>query len=151
HPELPGLPLVQLHARLENKLPTPEVFYVLVADLCRNGFVKVGVSIQQAGHRPALPQHLQSAGAKIRAALSAKPFEPPSRKELTPDGLAQQALRFLRDTGEVVELGDELVLLTDSFGRMKETIVKFIREKGPATVSDLRQRLGTTRRIIVPL
>jgi hypothetical protein len=34
---------------------------------------------------------------------------------------------------------------------MKEAIVGRIREKGPATVSDLRQLLGTTRRIMMPL
>ena len=65
--------------------------------------------------------------------------------------LAQQALRFLRETGEVVELSDDVVLTAESFARMREGIVKFIRDKGPATVSDLRQMLGTTRRVIVPL
>ena len=51
----------------------------------------------------------------------------------------------------MIELGEEVVLLTDSFTRMKEAVVKFIRDKGPATVSDLRQMLGTTRRIMMPL
>src|SRR5258706_252022 len=113
--------------------------------------VKVVGAIRRDDYRPALPLPLQAAGARIRAALAAKPFEPPSRKELAPDGIALQALRFLRETGEVIELGEELVLRTDSFTRMKEVIVTFIREKGPATVSDLRQSLGTTRRVVMPL
>lgn len=33
---------------------------------------------------------------------------------------------------------------------MKAAVIQFIRERGPATVSDLRQTVGTTRRIMVP-
>jgi selenocysteine-specific elongation factor len=48
-------------------------------------------------------------------------------------------------------LGDEVVLLAEQFARAAEAIKKHIRERGPATVSDLRQLLGTNRRVIVPL
>jgi selenocysteine-specific elongation factor len=151
NPQHIGLPLNELRAILDSDLPSPELFQVLVNDLSRNGFVQAGVAIKRATHCPALPPQLQTAGAKLRTALAAKPFEPPSRKELAPDSLAQQALRFLRETGEVIELGDDVVLMSESFARMREEIVKFIRDKGPATVSDLRQVLGTTRRIMVPV
>jgi selenocysteine-specific elongation factor len=60
-------------------------------------------------------------------------------------------LRFLLETGEAVELGDEVVMLSENFARAAEAIKKHIRERGPATVSDLRQMLGTNRRMIVPL
>jgi selenocysteine-specific elongation factor len=151
HPERIGLPLSQLRPVIEAEHSLAELFDGLIADLLRGGFIQTGTLIKHASHRPALPPNLQSAGARLRAALSAKPFEPPSRKELAPDNTAQQALRFLRDTGEVVELSDELVLSAESFVRMKEMVSKFIRERGPATVSDLRQMLGTTRRVIMPL
>jgi len=35
--------------------------------------------------------------------------------------------------------------------RMTELIRQYIRNNGPATVSDLRQEVGCSRRIIVPL
>jgi selenocysteine-specific elongation factor len=151
HPEHVGLALNQLRAALADELPLVEAFDALIGELCADGFAQTGAAIKEASHRPALPPHLQASGARLRAALSAKPFEPPSRKELAPDALAQQALRFLRDTGEVIELSEEVVLLSDSFNRIKETIVKCIRERGPATVSDLRQLLNTTRRIMMPV
>jgi selenocysteine-specific elongation factor len=94
---------------------------------------------------------LQAAGNKLRSTLAAKPFETPSRKELAPDAIAQQALRFLLETGEAVALGDEVVLAAENFLRAIELIKKHIREKGPATVSDLRQALVTSRRIVMPL
>ncbi len=151
HPEHAGLALSQLRSALESQLRLPEVFDALVADLCRAGFVQSGMVIKRATHRPALPPHLQAAGARLRAALAAKPFDPPSRKELAPDAVAQQALRFLRETGEVLELSDEVVLLADSFSRMKQVIGKWLAERGAATVSELRQAVGTSRRIVVPL
>ena len=151
HPEHPGLPLNQLRAMMEGQLPSPEGFDALVADLCRTGLSQAGVTIGRTTHRPALPQNLQAAGAKVRALLSAKPLETPPRKELAPDALTQQALRFLLQTGEAVDLGDEVVLLADSYARATGTVKTFLRDHGAATAGELRQALGTNRRIVIPL
>jgi selenocysteine-specific elongation factor len=151
HPEKLGLPLNELRQALEPHRLAPGLFEALLADLGRQGFVQVGTAIRAATHRPALPPRLQAVGAKLRAGLAAKPFEVPPRNELTPDSTATQALRFLLETGEAVELGDDLVMLAENFARAAEAIKKHIRERGPATVSDLRQMLGTNRRVIVPL
>jgi len=151
HPERPGLSLNSLRSMLKKQLPAPEVFDVLIAELCKTGCVQAGVTIRQAPHRPALPPQLQGAGGKLRSVLAAKPLEPPSRKELAPDAVAQQALRFLLETGEAVEVGEEVVLLAENFNQAVAMVKKFLNEKGSATVSDLRQALGTSRRIMVPL
>jgi len=98
-----------------------------------------------------LPAQLQAAGAKLRSALAAKPFDPPSRKELASDSISQQALRFLIATGEAVEINMEVLMTADSVRRATEVIRQYLREHGPATVSELRQTLGSSRRVIVPL
>ena len=146
-----GLPLNDLRRAMAKLLPAAEVFDVLTTDLCKNGFIQAGTTIRRASHRPALPSHLQTAGTRLRATLSAKPFEPPSRKELAPDATAQQALRYLLETGEAVEVGEEIVLLADAYARATESVKKFLREHPGATVSDLRQAIGASRRIVVPL
>jgi len=87
----------------------------------------------------------------VRAALAAKPLEPPSRKELAPDALAQQALRFLLQTGEAIELSEDVVLSAYGFGRATETVKEFLSEHESGTASELRQALGTSRRIVIPL
>jgi selenocysteine-specific elongation factor len=114
-------------------------------------FVRVGAAIRRATHRPALPAQLQAAGAKLRSTLAAKPFDPPSRKELAPDPVSQQALRFLIATGEAVEINMEVLMAAENVRRATELIRQFIRDHGPATVSELRQTLGSSRRVIVPL
>ena len=55
------------------------------------------------------------------------------------------------ENGDLIELAFDVVLLRESFGRMKSQVVKFISKNGPATVSELRQALGSSRRVIVPL
>jgi selenocysteine-specific elongation factor len=109
------------------------------------------VTIRRAAHQPALSPHLQAAGAKVRAALSAKPIDPPSRKDLAADAASQQALRFLLQTGEAIDLGEDVVLLADNYSRAIETIRQFLSERGSATAGELRQALGTSRRIVIPL
>jgi len=153
HPEQLGVKLSDLRAKLEadKALPAPELFDPLVADLCRGDFVRAGAVIRRSTHRPALPPRLQAAGARIRNSLAAKPFDPPSRKELVPDAVSQQALRFLVETGEAVEIGDEAVLSSEGYAKAVEAIRKFLRDRGQATVSELKPVLGVSRRIMVPL
>jgi selenocysteine-specific elongation factor len=87
---------------------------------------------------------------KIREALSAKPFDPPARKEIEVDRNAPQVLRYLIEAGEIIEVSQDVVLLRENFERMKSAVVDFISKNGPATVSELRQALETSRRTMVP-
>jgi selenocysteine-specific elongation factor len=151
HPEHSGLSLSDLRTNLEAGLPFSELFEFLVSDLCRSEFVKVGNTIRRVTHQRALPPPLMAAAAKLRTTLAAKPFDPPSRKQLEPDSASRHALRFLIETGEAVEINAEVVLASDSLKRMTNLISQFIRNKGAATVSQLRQELGCSRRVIVPL
>jgi selenocysteine-specific elongation factor len=57
----------------------------------------------------------------------------------------------LIETGETVEINAEVVMAAESLKRMTELIRQYIRNNGPATVSELRQDVGCSRRIIVPL
>jgi selenocysteine-specific elongation factor len=132
-------------------LPAPELFDLMVTDLCRESCVQSGTTIRRTSHRLELPAELQAAGVTLRGALSAKPSEPPSRKELTPDRMAQQALRFLLETGEAVEISPEVVLLAEAYARAVGDIRRFLRVHGSATVSELRQAVGASRRIVIPL
>jgi selenocysteine-specific elongation factor len=151
HPERPGLALNDLRAAIEGELPDASLFEILVSQLCREDFVQIGTAIRSKQHRPALPQALQAAGVRVRAAMSAKPFEPPARKELAPDAASQNVLRFLLQTGEAIELSEDTVILADNYARATEQIKKFLREHGKATASELRQHLQTNRRVIIPL
>ncbi len=148
NPERAGLDLKELRTALRDQ--PPEVFEALISDLCADVFVRKGSVIARLSHRPALPPDLQLASTKIREALSKKPFDPPSRKEIASNPHAEPALRFLIEQGEIVDVGQNVILLRESFEQMQNAVVAFISERGPSTVSDLRQELRTSRRVTVP-
>jgi len=147
-PEQRGLELVDLRATLRGQ--PDDVFEALISDLCTTGFVRTGTVIARASHRATMPAQIQPAAEKIRTALAVKPFDPPPRKEIAQDRHLQQALRFLIEQGEIIEVSSHAILLRENFECMKSAVVAFISSHGPATVSQLRQELGSSRRIIIP-
>jgi selenocysteine-specific elongation factor len=149
HPEKLGFDL----ARLRNLFATEtaDIFDVLVADLAKEGVVRSADVVRREAHRATLPPQLQKAGAEIRAALAARPFDPPSRKELSQSVAAKQAVRFFIQTSEIVEISEEILLTHHAFREMRDAVIAFIRKQGPATVAELRQALGSSRRVMVPL
>jgi selenocysteine-specific elongation factor len=148
HPERRGPELNVLRAALGSTSAT--VFDALVLDLCQSEFVRAGSTIARASHRASLPPDLQAAADKICAALTAKPFDPPGRKEFANDRHQQQAMRFLIEQGEIIDISEEIVLLRESFEQMRTTVSDFISVNGPATASQLREKLGSSRRVIIP-
>jgi selenocysteine-specific elongation factor len=151
YPDRTGLTLSKLRRVFPDSSPAPELVDALVSYLCQHGFIRNGIFLFRKTHYPKLRSDLQAAAAKIRSALSSQPFSPPSRKELAPDPLTQQALRFLIKSGEAVEISDKVAMLAPALTSAKESVERFLRMHGPSTVSEIRQELRTTRRIAVPL
>jgi selenocysteine-specific elongation factor len=151
HPQSQGLAVSALRDIVRNSLPAPEIFEALARSLTGGDFLQVGTVIRRKGHRPALPPNLAGAGARLRSVLAAKPFDPPSRKELAPDSASQQALRFLIQTGEAAALGDDVVVLTENLERMTAIVQTFLQSGRKATAGELRQAVGGSRRIVIPL
>ena len=149
-PEHVGVPLADLRAAATAADPAL-VEPLIAALLDGRPFVRRGTAVARSTHRPALPAHLAAAGARVRTGLATKPLEPPNRKELTPTATDRAALQFLIDTGEAVAVGEELVLLADQIDRAAGVVRAFVAAHGPASASDLRQALGTTRRVMMPL
>jgi hypothetical protein len=98
-----------------------------------------------------LPPRLEAAANWLREALAGKPLEPPARKELVGDRVSHEAMRFLIDTGEAVEVGTDLVLTAGAYAGAVTAVKACLRRQGHATVSELRQAVGCTRRLMVPL
>jgi selenocysteine-specific elongation factor len=148
NPERAGLDLNKLRTALRDE--PSDVFEALMSDLCAADFARRGSAIARVSHRPVLPANLKPVATKVREALSAKSFDPPARKEIEVDRHAQQVVRFLIATGEAIEVGSDLVVLRENFERMKSSVVDFISKNGPATVSELRQHIQSSRRVMVP-
>jgi len=149
NPECGGVDLNELRPAL--RIQQPKILEALVADLCGGDFVRKGSAIARTSHQPTLPAHVQPTEKKIREALSKKPFDPPSRKAIESDPQARQVARFLIENGELMEIAPDVLLLRENFERMKSRVTAFISTTGSATVSELREALGSSRRVMVPL
>jgi selenocysteine-specific elongation factor len=148
-PELPGLSLDQLHPVMAQAFPGHDVFPELIADLCRNGFIRRQNHIARNSHKPALPAHLRDVGEKLRRTMQMP--DPPARKYITENSTGRQALQFLIDAGEVVDVSPDLVLGAAQFNRCRLLVKQHLRKHGQATASELRTAMDTTRRIVIPL
>ncbi len=147
HPEQAGLPLVDLRKALHQT----HAFDALMANLSGDGFVRAGAAIRRITHRPSLPPKLAGPGARLLNALAARPFDPPSRKDLVPDDLSFQALKFLLASGEAVDISPDIVLGADPYAKAIAQIRAHLQTHQTATVSELKTLLGSSRRIMVPL
>jgi selenocysteine-specific elongation factor len=149
HPEQSGLPLTDLRQTLRKKIG--DAFEALIADICASGFIRSGAVVRRIAHQPALPARLHAAGEKLRAILAQHPFDPPSRNELAADDLSQQALKFLMLSHEVLELNSTVVISAAAYETAVEKIRAYLQEHRQATVSELKELLKSSRRIMVPL
>jgi len=153
HPDRAGMNLVDLQGQVGkfDERATP-LFDELAGWMTRDGFERVGAQVRRAGFVPRLPPRLQAAGDRLRRRLAERPFDPPSRRELAPDSVAEQALRFLILSGEVIELtAGEQVIGAAAAARAAETARAHIRTNGPASVAAIKTALGSSRRVMVPL
>ena len=84
---------------------------------------------------------------QLLAKLQAAGFQPPPPSEL---GATPQLLRALVDGGELVDIGG-FYLTADQAREAQRTVRAAIDERGPLTVAEIRDLLGTTRKYAVPL
>jgi len=151
HPEAIGLPVSELRSLLHTQPHLDDLWESLIASLTQARFQIDGTTIRRTRHRPSLPPALESAGRTIRTRLQANPFDPPPRHELTVDASSRQALGFLIQERSVIEIGPDLVLDRMAFEFARRKVLLHLKRHGQATASDLRQLLGTTRRVLIPL
>jgi selenocysteine-specific elongation factor len=123
----------------------------IVESMQKEGFVFANGVLRHRSHMPELPLRLREAGEALRRQMAAHPFDAPSRKELCPTDVKQQAMRFLIASGAAIELTRELVISTDAFQQAIARIRAYLAARQAATVTELKTLLGSSRRVMVPL
>jgi len=148
-PDRSGLELRELRTALRDA--PSELVDAVIADLCDHDFVRARSTIARRSHRSALPVEMEPIAEELRGKLSKDPFDPPARKQIAADARTRDVLRFLIVQGEAIEIGPDAILSREAFAEMKTALVAFLQKHGDATVSQLRQELKSSRRIIVPM
>lgn len=151
HPDLPGVRLAELKSELGRKSNASRVFEGVMEALLAQGMTIEGHTIRRSDFRPSLPPQLQQTAERLRLQLIQRGLEVPSAKELAPDGTSRQALAYLVQCGDAVQLAADIVVSHPAFTQARITVRRFLRLHGKATTSDLRQALNSNRRVTIPL
>jgi selenocysteine-specific elongation factor len=109
--------------------------------------VEEGAVVRLEDHRVELAPALQSASDALVRRLDEGGFAPPLAKDLDAD---RALLRALVDRGELVKVGD-FYLTRERAQEAVSAVRGAIEARGPLTVAEIRDLLGTTRKYAVPL
>jgi selenocysteine-specific elongation factor len=116
----------------------------------KKGDVRVG-----SGEVDLTPEE-ERARALVVSLLRAKPFQPPSERDIEgKSGLSGEKLRrviaLLVQDGELVRLEPGLIMHATAIEDARDAVTAYLKEHGEGTASDLKNVLGTTRKYAVPL
>jgi selenocysteine-specific elongation factor len=106
--------------------------------------------VQVQGGRTAddLPEEVRRGVELVTADLEEHPFSAPTADRLTEVGLTAQGVTRAAKAGRVLHLGGGVVLLPGADRQAVELLAELAQ---PFTTSEARARLGTTRRVVLPL
>jgi selenocysteine-specific elongation factor len=110
----------------------------------RSGSEDMALSEAASGELTALSDKIRGSGVAF-----------PSRTELESSWESRHrlvdALQYLKDRGDIVEIGDAGVIHRDAFGECVEELGRLFEQRDEVTVADLKNSLGLTRKHAIPL
>ncbi|HZH41348.1 MAG TPA: selenocysteine-specific translation elongation factor [Gemmatimonadales bacterium] len=156
HPLDAGMSLQALRASVGNGMAVSDSIIDLVFDLAgRKEILEVESSVaRRPGWRAAVAARADGDASRISAHLAKADWRVPTVSELEFEfgGLPVRALlaHLLREGG-VVQVDQERFAAPAALARFQRALEEVIREVGPVTPALLRDRLGLTRKYLIPL
>jgi len=150
HPARRGMKKSDLVSRLKLDIQlTDAVLGLLERD---KAIAFSGSLIHEADFDPQLKPEHEETRKRIVAMFRKDPQNPPSIKDIEKLSLnASDVVGFMRDSGEIVDLPDGLVLLGEDFEKIKRAVRKKIESDGKLIVRDIRDMFGYSRKYAVPI
>ena len=137
-----GMPRERVRSALDVH---PEAFDALL--LLVDDVVDEGAHIRLASFGVELDPQQEVERARLLDVLKANGYTPPLRGELT---APSDLVRSMIASGDLVEIGD-FFLSASQADEARRVVREHIESSGPATVAEIRDLLGTTRKYAVPL
>ena len=156
HPLDPGLSLQALRAGIEAP-PPPGVLDLLVEHGVKKGaweLAEGGAFVRKPGWRAALKERAQDAGGRLAQRLAEARWQLPTVAELQKefaDPSVPALLAHLAREGSVERVDQERYALKQALEEFRHAVEDTLRELGAATPAQFRDRLGLTRKYLIPL
>ncbi|HEX4562124.1 MAG TPA: SelB C-terminal domain-containing protein, partial [Gemmatimonadales bacterium] len=156
HPLDAGMSLQALRASIGNGVEVSASVTDQVLELAgRKGILEIEGSVaRRPGWRAAVAAKADGDAGRISAHLAAADWRIPTVSELESEfeGLPVRALlAHLQRGGGVVQVDQERYAAPGALERFQRTLEEVIRDVGPVTPALLRDRLGLTRKYLIPL
>jgi selenocysteine-specific elongation factor len=115
-----------------------------------------GGRVRPVGRAAELSPALRRLADAVGERLAAARFQPPSLKELAEAGTGaptdlERVAEHLVDDGAVAHVGGGLYVATAALAEARAAIVENRQAHGHLEIPELRDRLGTTRKFLIPL
>ena len=145
-----GLPLEAARQLLDDAGVTDAV----VADLTTEGLVVVeGAAVRLSAHEPRLEAGRSEVVDRVGNAIRESGFEGKTLPELVPAGSATDLpgiVEYLMREGRLVRVGKDRYYDTGVLDRMIGLTAEALSESGEVGLAQLRERLGLTRKFLIP-
>jgi selenocysteine-specific elongation factor len=156
HPLVPGMDMEELRGKLVYAL-SPKIFRVVTDALISEKLIAREENLLRlVSHRVQLGGQEKSLMDKIKKLLGEQPLAPPDLKEIEKQaGVTRNRLnevvRLLEREGAVVRITTDMYFLASSIEQLRQTLRKYLTEKGEMTAASFRDLIGSSRKYTIPL
>lgn len=158
YPLRPGLSKEELRFRLLQKDKEQQRFYQALLKLWeKEGLIRSGgKDVALASFRPQPSLRQQEALAQLENVFRTNLFNPPSYDEFSASlGLkeeeSEELLNYLLQQGVLVKVSPDLIFHQEAISKAKEVVSELIGQKGAVELGEVRDKLNTSRKYVLPL
>jgi selenocysteine-specific elongation factor len=151
-----GMPREEVKSRLTRHIPTltPRLLNEIVGRAVVEGWLAEteGASdrIRLASHEVTFAPKQQQAVDYLIYTFRQAPYTTPSVSQCE-EQVGSEVLNALIEQGQLVKLGDDVLLLTSTYEEMRDRIVGYLRVNERITVAQIRDMFGTSRKYALAL
>jgi selenocysteine-specific elongation factor len=151
-----GMPREEVKSRLGRHIPelSPRLYQEIVARALGEGWlVEGGVASDRlclASHEVSLQPAQQRAVDELLRDFRREPHTTPSVAQVE-ERIGGDLLAALLEQGRLIRLGEEVLLLAETYEQMRDAIVAHLQAQGTVTVAQVRDMFDTSRKYALAL
>lgn len=143
YPLRTGMPREELKSRLNMETA---LFAGLLSRAEAEGLVRLTpTTVALRDHEATLTPAQQEAADRLLEAFRRAPYTPPSLAQAE-EQVGATVLEYLFESGALVKVSDDVVFSAETRADMEQRLVAFLREHDQATVAEVRDLFGTSRK-----
>ncbi len=146
YPLRPGMPKERLKSQLGL---ANDVFDAILKRLSSNNVLEeTGANVRLTQHQVRFTAAQQEMVDRLLKDFDASPYSPPSVKQ-SEQQVGEEVLTALVETGQLTQLGEDVLLKTETFNEMRDAVISHIQAHGSIALAELRDKFATSRKYAV--